>query len=107
MSVQLVSVDTGTAVWGGHFDEKVSDLLKLEESISEQVSRALIPQLSSEERALLSKRGTANPRAHEIYLRGRWHWTRSAGDTEELAKALVCFMQAIAEDPQYARAHPV
>jgi Tol biopolymer transport system component/tetratricopeptide (TPR) repeat protein len=38
-------------------------------------------------------------------LRGRWHSTRSAADTEELAKALVCFMQAIAEDSQYARAH--
>ncbi|MFL6351466.1 MAG: protein kinase domain-containing protein [Bryobacteraceae bacterium] len=105
VSVQLVSVETGTAIWGGHFDEKASDLLKLEESISEQVSHALIPQLSSEERELLSKRGTTNARAHELYLRGRWHWTRGAADTEELAKALVCFMQAIAEDPQHARAH--
>ena len=42
---------------------------------------------------------------HEAYLRGRWHWSRSAANQEELAKALVCFMEAIADDPKYARAH--
>jgi serine/threonine protein kinase/Tol biopolymer transport system component/tetratricopeptide (TPR) repeat protein len=102
-TVQLVRVRSGTPVWAGNFDEELEDLLKVEDSISGQVAHALIPQLTGEEREQLARRGTASVNAHQAYLRGRWHWSQH---TEEgLAKALVCFMQAIAEDPAYAQAH--
>ncbi len=104
-SVQLVFAEAGIAVWAAQFDEQASDLLKFEDSIAEQVANALIPHLTGEEREQLARSGTASNRAHECYLRGRWHWSRSAANQEELAKALVCFMQAIADDPKYARAH--
>jgi eukaryotic-like serine/threonine-protein kinase len=105
VSVQLVWAQTATAVWSAHFDEQANDLLKLEDSISEQVAYALLPQLTNKEREQLGNSGTDSKKAHEAYLRGRWHWNRSAGDQEELAKALVCFMEATAEDPEYAKAH--
>jgi eukaryotic-like serine/threonine-protein kinase len=105
ISVQLVFAEAGIAVWAAQFDEPKKDLLKLEDSIAEQVAFALIPQLTGEERQQLSRSGTASGQAHEAYLRGRWHWSRSFGDPDELAKALVYFMQAIAYDPNYARAH--
>ena len=79
--------------------------MKFEDSIAEQVANALIPHLTGEEREQLTRSGTVSNRAHECYLRGRWHWSRSAANQEELAKALVCFMEAIADDPNYARAH--
>jgi len=105
LNVQLVSSDTGLAVWAARFNEQSTDLLRLEDSISEQIAYALIPHLTGEERWKLRRVGTASGKAHEAYLRGRYHWSRSAGEPEELARALVCFMQAIAEDPGYARAH--
>jgi eukaryotic-like serine/threonine-protein kinase len=105
LNVQLVSAETGLAEWAAQFEEQSGDLLRLEDSISEQIAFALIPQLTREEQLSLSRAGTANGHAHEAYLRGRYHWSRSAGEPEELSKALVCFMQAIAEDPNYARAH--
>ncbi|HMJ61919.1 MAG TPA: protein kinase, partial [Bryobacteraceae bacterium] len=104
-SVQLVFAEAGIAVWAAQFDEQANDLLKFEDSIAEQVANALIPHLTGEEREQLTRSGTVSSRAHECYLRGRWHWSRSAANQEELAKALVCFMQAIADDPKYARAH--
>ncbi|HKU25949.1 MAG TPA: tetratricopeptide repeat protein, partial [Candidatus Sulfotelmatobacter sp.] len=104
VSVQLISVEAGNPVWAGTIDENAEDLLKLEDSIAEQVAQALIPQLTAEEHELLRKRGTANPKAHQLYLKGRWHRTR-AESPEELAQSLVCFMGAIAEDSSYARAH--
>lgn len=105
LNVQLVSSDTGRSVWAAHFDEQSGDLLQLEDSISEQIAFALIPHLTGEERMKLSRAGTANSKAHEAYLRGRYHWSRSAGEPEQLARALTCFMEAIAEDASYARAH--
>jgi len=105
LNVQLVSSDTGRSVWAAHFEEESSDLLRLEDSISEQIAFALIPHLTGDERLKLSRAGTANNRAHEAYLRGRYHWSRSAGEPEQLARALTCFMEAITQDPSYARAH--
>jgi serine/threonine protein kinase/Tol biopolymer transport system component/tetratricopeptide (TPR) repeat protein len=105
VTVQLVSVESGTPVWASTIDENSDDLLKLEDSIAEQVAQALIPHLTGEEWEQLSKRGTASSKAHELYLRGRWHWTRSFDIPEELVNALVCYMEAIAEDQRYARAH--
>jgi eukaryotic-like serine/threonine-protein kinase len=105
VGVQLVFAEAGIAVWAAQFDERKTDILKLEDLIAEQVAYALVPQLTGEEREQVSRSGTANGQAHEAYLRGRWHWSRSAENPEELAKALVGFMQAIALDPNYARAH--
>jgi len=67
------------------------------------VAQALIPQLTGEEREQLSRRGTASAKAHQAYLRGRWYWSQHTEDGR--AKALISFMQAIAEDPRYAQAH--
>ena len=40
--VQLISVAEGTAVWAGKYDENCSDILALEDSVSEQVAASLI-----------------------------------------------------------------
>ena len=102
-TVQLVRVETRKPVWAGSFEERVHQLLKVEDSIAEQVAHALVPQLTGEEREQLARPGTRSAKAHEAYLRGRYHWSKHTDDA--LAKALICFMEAIAEDPQYARAH--
>ena len=105
VSVQLVYSEASVAIWAAQFDEPAKDLIKLEDSLAEQVAFALMPHLTGEEREQVIKSGTGSGKAHESYLRGRWHWSRSAGNPEELTKALVCFSEAIAEDPEYARAH--
>jgi TolB-like protein len=105
LNAQLVSTETGVAVWAGRFEERAQDLLGLEDSISEQIAYAVIPQLTGEEEFQLKRSGTASGKAHDAYLRGRFHWNRSAGEPDELVKALVYFMEAIAEDPEYAAAH--
>jgi serine/threonine protein kinase/Tol biopolymer transport system component/Tfp pilus assembly protein PilF len=102
-TVQLVRVETRKPIWAGSFEERVHQLLKVEDSIAEQVAHALVPQLTGEEREQLARPGTRSAKAHEAYLRGRYQWSKHTDGA--LAKALVCFMEAIAEDPQYARAH--
>ena len=103
VTVQLLESETETAVWAAGFDSEPEDLLKVEDSISEQVAQALIPQLTGEERQHLAQSGTANAKAHAAYLRGRWYWNRHTEDA--LPQALVLFTDAIAEDPKYGRAY--
>jgi TolB-like protein/Tfp pilus assembly protein PilF len=105
LNVQLVSTETAITIWATQFEQSAEDLLSLEDSIAEQIAYALVPQLTSNEESEPGRQVTRNRRAQEAYLRGRFHWNRSAGEQEELDKALVCFMEAIAEDPDYAAAH--
>lgn len=103
ITMQLVDVRDGSVLWASQFDEQYRDILSLQDSISAQVARSLVPHLSVEEEEELARRGTNNLEAYEAYLRGRYHWHTY---TEEgLAKAIVYFYEAIALDPNYARAY--
>lgn len=103
VTVQLLGVSEEAIRWAGKFDEKPAGVLQLEDSMSEQIAGALLPQLTAEERQRLAKRGTNNPEAFEAYLRGRFHFD---GTTEDgFAKALAAYERAVQLDPSYALAH--
>ncbi|MCA1624215.1 MAG: protein kinase [Acidobacteria bacterium] len=103
ITAQLVKIRTNETVWAGQFDEQSDDILSLQDSISAQVAEALLHKLTGEERRQLEKRGTNNAKAHEAYVRGRFHW--HSYTVEGLAKALICFYEAIALDPDFALAY--
>jgi len=96
-------VADGKALWSGKFDEHATDIFAVEDSISEQVAEALTPQLTGEERKLLTKRGTESPAAHELYLKGRFFWNKRT--KEGFTKAIDYFQQAIKIEPNYALAY--
>jgi TolB-like protein/Flp pilus assembly protein TadD/tRNA A-37 threonylcarbamoyl transferase component Bud32 len=103
VTIQLLNVRDETTAWAGQFDEQFTDVLNLEDIISSHVAEAILPHLTVDQRLRLAKRGTDNPQAHEAYLRGRFYWNTF---TEEgFARAIVCYQQAIALDPNYALAH--
>ena len=103
VTAQLLSVTEGVTRWAEHFDEDSTDVLQIEDSISEKVATALLPQLTGDEQHQLSKRGTDSSEAFEAYLRGRYYWN-SYTETG-LAKALDCYQRAIKLDPDYALAY--
>jgi tetratricopeptide (TPR) repeat protein len=103
VTAQLLSVSEGVTRWAEHFDEDSVDVLQIEDSISEKVATALLPQLTGDEKRQLSKRGTDSSEAFEAYLRGRYYW--SSYTEVGLAKALECYKKAIKLDPDYALAY--
>ncbi|HSK74751.1 MAG TPA: protein kinase, partial [Pyrinomonadaceae bacterium] len=103
VTAQLIRTRNNETVWAGQFDEESDDILSLQDSISSQVAHALSLQLTGEEREKIQKRGTNNAKAYECYLRGRFYW--HTFEVEGLAKALVCFYEAIAQDPNFALAY--
>jgi serine/threonine protein kinase/Tol biopolymer transport system component/tetratricopeptide (TPR) repeat protein len=103
VTVQLVRVRDGAPLWAEKFDEKFTDMFTVEDSISEQLAKALMLKVSGEEINLLRKRDTENPSAYQAYLRGRFFWNKF---TEEgFARALDHFKDAITLDPGYALAY--
>lgn len=103
VSIQLFKVADKSTIWAERFDEKVADILHLEDAISNRVAEALIPRLTEEEREGLAKRGTKNPQAFEMYMRGRAFWNRFT--PEGLADAIESYEKAVALDPDYALAY--
>jgi TolB-like protein/Tfp pilus assembly protein PilF len=103
VSAQLLKVADKSTTWAETFDEKFTDVLELEDSISERVAKSLLPQLTGKEQKQLHKRETDSPEAYEAYLKGRFYWNLM---TEEgFAKAIRFYERAVALDPNYALAY--
>ncbi|HEX8129100.1 MAG TPA: winged helix-turn-helix domain-containing protein [Pyrinomonadaceae bacterium] len=102
LTVQLFRLSDGKTLWAEKFDEKFTDVFSVQDSISEQVVRALVRKLTDEELQSLTKRHTGDAEAFQAYIRGRYFWNRRTA--EGLHKAIGYFEQAIAIDPAYALA---
>lgn len=103
VTVQLVSTQAAAALWADKFDEGFTDIFAVEDSISERVAAALSLRLTGDERRSLTRRHTENPEAHQLYLRGRYFWSKRSLDTAQ--KAAECFRRAIELDADYALAY--
>ncbi|HEY8563485.1 MAG TPA: protein kinase [Pyrinomonadaceae bacterium] len=103
VTTQLLDVKGNSTRWADKFDENFTDVLELEDTISERVAKSLLPQLTGEEKKRLDKRGTNNPQAYEAYLRGRFFWNQFV--PEAFPKAIESFQKAVALDPEYALAY--
>ncbi|MGH9841676.1 MAG: winged helix-turn-helix domain-containing protein, partial [Blastocatellia bacterium] len=103
VTVQLVRVRDGSLLWAEKFEEHFSNIFAVQDSISEQVSRALTLRLSGEERERLTRRETDSAEAYQAYLKGRYYstkWTYSGW-----TKGIEYFSHAIEADPNYALAY--
>jgi TolB-like protein/Flp pilus assembly protein TadD len=103
VSAQLLKIADKSTAWADTFDEKFTDVLELEDSISEKVAALLAPQLTGKEQQELQKRGTDSHEAYEAYLKGRFYW--SLMTEEGFAKAIRFYESAVALDPNYALAY--
>ena len=103
ITAQLLSVEEGATRWAGRFEEEYTDVLQLEDIISEQVAGALLPHLTGDERRQLGRRGTDDAEAFEDYMRGRYHWYTQSEDG--FAKSISCYRKAVERDPNYAAAY--
>ncbi|HJX90613.1 MAG TPA: winged helix-turn-helix domain-containing protein [Pyrinomonadaceae bacterium] len=103
VSVQLVSVRDGVTLWAAKFDEQLTDIFAIQDSIADQVVRSLAIQLSGDEQRQIKKNYTRNPDAFQLFIKGRYFWNQRT--IEGLRKALEHAQQAIAVDPAYAPAY--
>jgi adenylate cyclase len=101
LTVELVDVATGFQIWSERYDRTIDDIFAIQDEISAAIVEALRLQLMPEASRLGA--GTANLRAHDAYLLGiaRWH----ARTEQDLLRARDYFLQAVAEDEDYALAH--
>jgi len=100
---ELIDPVNGWQLWGGQFHRELSDVLAVQDEISEEISKGLEFRLTGEEKKRLTKRYTDNNEAYHLYLKGRYHW--NTWSQTALLTAVDYFNEAIKLDPGYALAY--
>ena len=93
INAELVNVADGSQLWGQRYDRPMSDLIAVQEEISDEITRRLRLRLTRDERKPLNKRYTQDVEAYQLYLKGRYYsdkWT-----TEGMNRAITYYQQAI------------
>jgi serine/threonine protein kinase/tetratricopeptide (TPR) repeat protein len=99
VTAQLVNVADGYQLWSERYDREMTDVFEIQDGIVGAIVKALAPALTGEASRAV-RRGTENPEAYELYLKGRHYWHQRSPATVRLAAQN--FQQAIALDPVYA-----
>lgn len=103
VEVRLVDGLTEAQIWAKTYDRELKDVFSIQTEIAQQVAEELHAKLTAEERSRLSATDTKNPKAYDLYLKGiyefRTYTNRGTHNAIDLLR------QAIALDPQYARAY--
>ncbi len=103
VTVQLLRVSDGQPIWAQTFDDKLTDIFTLEDSISERVAHALAVRLGVQEQKEMGRHYTSNIEAYRDYVEGRYfEFQFTPGG---LNQALWEFNRAIELDPSYALAY--
>jgi len=101
--VEMIDAQTGWHIWGEQYHRTISDVLNVQQEVSQRISIALKHTLTGEEEVKLNNSFTENAEAHKAYLKGRYHWSKF--DLISSKKAADYFVQAIELDPTYALAY--
>jgi TolB-like protein/Tfp pilus assembly protein PilF len=102
ITVQLVDTRDGFQRWGERYDRTLEDVFAVQAEIAAAIASALEVALAPAEAARLGADRPDDVRAYDLYLKGRQCYDRYT--PESMREALERFEQAIAIDPEYARA---
>jgi serine/threonine protein kinase/Flp pilus assembly protein TadD len=100
LHIELVDVNTETALWSGDYNRSMTNLVSLPSEIARDVSSELRLKLSGADEQKLAKNYTANAEAYQLYLKGRYHLFKLT--PPEIQTGISYFQQAIEIDLSYA-----
>jgi TolB-like protein/Tfp pilus assembly protein PilF/tRNA A-37 threonylcarbamoyl transferase component Bud32 len=103
VGAQLTSVSDGLALWSDSYERETRDVFQVQDDIARAIASALQVRLGAKPaNAVATPQGTDDLTAYDLYLRGRYFWYRRGADN--LRRSITYLEQAVARDPQFARA---
>jgi len=103
ITAQLINVEDGYHLWSEQYNRDLDNLFSIQDEISLAIADKLKLKLVGQEKTLLVKRYTDDLEAYNLYLKGRFFWSKST--LESLREGIKYFYQAIEKDPTYALAY--
>ena len=108
VTAQLVDVESGDLLWSDRIDAEATDIIGVQDKITQKIVDGLRLELSPDEKDRLEQQPTANAEAYEEYLRGRDALGRFVYKTiarKDIDEAIKHFERAAYLDPPFALAH--
>jgi TolB-like protein len=102
ITAQFIDAHQDTHLWAETYRGTMEDIFDFQEKVSAKIVEALRMQLTWQEKQNLQKRFTENSEAYQLYLQGRYFWSRR--NEEGLKAAIRFFEKALEKDPNYALA---
>lgn len=103
LQVDLMDTVNGQELWGDQYDRELTELFKVQDEVSTEVSHKLRLRLSGEDQTKVTRRYTDDIDAYRLYVRGRRYG--EVRSVEGFKKAVECLQQAVRRDPGYALAY--
>jgi TolB-like protein/tetratricopeptide (TPR) repeat protein len=102
ITVQLIDGRSDRNVWGQTFDRELRSVLALHSEVAREIARQVNVTLTPREVQHLAATPAVDPRAYELYVRGRHYWNQRT--LAGYRRGVASFLKALDHDPTYAPA---
>jgi TolB-like protein/Flp pilus assembly protein TadD len=103
ISAQLIHAPTDQHIWAESYERDLNDILALQSEVARAIAGEIQLKLTPQERARLASTQRVEPRAYELYLKGRHEYAKLSADG--FTKGIEYLAQSIQNDPDYAPSH--
>jgi TolB-like protein/DNA-binding winged helix-turn-helix (wHTH) protein/Tfp pilus assembly protein PilF len=103
VNVQLIHAPSDLHLWAKSYERSAQEILTLQRDVAQAITTEIQTRVTPEELKRLNKPHSVDPKAHELYLKGRYEWNKRS--EAGLRKGLEYFQEAIDVDPTYALAY--
>jgi TolB-like protein/class 3 adenylate cyclase/Tfp pilus assembly protein PilF len=103
VNVQLIDAENDSHLWAERYDRQLIDIFAVESDIAAKIADALQARLTGTERRAIASHPTKSTEAHQLYLKGRYHWRNFFAPGYERVRDY--FQEAVELDPSYALAY--
>jgi len=103
ITAHLIAPTDGRVWWSDRFDRDARDILSLQSEIATAVARQVRATIAPSEAKQLASSYSPDPKAHELYLLGRYHVYKKNPDSAK--KGVEYLLEATQIDPGFALAY--
>lgn len=107
ITVGLIEGTSNMSLFSESYDRQLNSIFEVQSDVAQLVANALKAQISPEVRLRIEEIPTRNPRAYELYLKGReqHHLFWSEFDVTLVHNGIEYYNQALAIDPGFSNAY--
>jgi len=102
ISTQLIYATSGQHLWAESYERDFQDILGLQGEVAQAIANEIRVQVTPQEQARLATAQAVNTEAYQLYLKGRFFWSKATEEDYRASKKY--FDRALEIDPNYARA---
>ena len=103
VTARLIKVADGSTLWSNAYERTLDELPGVAAAVAGDVAQALNGRALVGAKPVLTRLGTSNAEAYQLYLLGRYLWERRTA--AEFKRAAGYFDQATSKDPTFALAY--